>query len=89
VVLKVRLLAVDVEVEVVSGASVDTPSEVEVGKLAGVVLEVENEWELRRLFPMFAMIFADLVGRQSASSRVMNGKSALSTAWKEMCTRSR
>jgi len=89
VVLKVRSLAVDVEVEAVGGASEDSPSEVVVGKLRGAVSEVEKECELLREFPMVAMIFADLVGRQSASSRVIGGKSAARTDWKEMCTRSR
>jgi hypothetical protein len=89
VVLKVRSLAVDAEVEAVGGASVDAPSEVDVGKLSGVESEVENDWKVRRVFPMVRMIFADLVGRQLASSRVIGGKSASRTDRKEMYTRSR
>lgn len=67
-VLKVRSLAVEVEVDAVGGALVDVPSEVVVGKLVGAVSMVENEANRRRVIPIVFMICADLVGRQSVSS---------------------
>jgi hypothetical protein len=89
VVLKVRSLAVDVEVEAVGGASEDVPNDVDVGKVFGVVLIVENERRGRWVSPMVLIICTDLVGRQSISSRVMGGKSRSRTESKEMYTRSR
>jgi hypothetical protein len=84
VVWKVRSLAVDVEVEAVGGASVDVPKDVEVGRLVGAVSTVENDGYVRWTSPMVLMICADLVGRQSASSRVMGGKPRSRTESKEM-----
>jgi hypothetical protein len=84
VVLKVRLLAVEVEVEAVGGASVDVTKDVDVGKLVGAVSMVENEGNWRWVSPMVFMICADLVGRQSISSRVMGGKSRSRADSKEM-----
>jgi hypothetical protein len=88
VVLNVSLLDVEV-VEAVSGASVEAAHEVEIGRLSGLVSDVDNEWTECAVDPMVFMICADLVGKTSTSLRVTGGKSALKTEWKEMYTRSR
>ena len=88
-VLKVRSLAVEVEVEAVGGASVEAANEVAVGMLSGVELDVGRVREGRVVFPMDFIICADFVGRISASCRVKGGNSASRTDWKEMYTRSR
>jgi hypothetical protein len=89
VVLKVRSLEPDVDVEAVGGASVEAASEINVGKLSGVVSDVERELMEWALFPMVFMTCADLVGSMSTSLRVTGENSALRTEWKDMYTRSR
>jgi energy-converting hydrogenase Eha subunit G len=80
--LKVSSLEVDVEVEAVAGASVDAASDMEVGMLSMVEPSVGNERAEWLTLPTVLMIFADLMGRSSMSSRVIGGKSRDRTDWK-------
>jgi hypothetical protein len=84
VVLKVRSLDEDVEVEAVGGASVEVASEVVVGRLTGVESDANEDGLGRMVLPMVLMTCADLVGRILASEGVTGAKSALRTDWNEM-----
>jgi hypothetical protein len=75
--------------EAVCGEPADVAKESELGSVDGVVLRVMEDGNDCALVPMLRMICADLVGSSSISSRVMDGNSALSTAWKGMYIRSR
>jgi hypothetical protein len=88
VVLEVKSVDVEVEVEAVGGTS-EVASEFKVGRLCGVVSVLAIEDNELVVVPIVCMICTDLVGRFSISSLTIGGKSPSRTDWKDMYTRSR